>query len=95
MARDNSVKTGGTTPRTVECLSVAGSSDMEWTEFHMHVTIVGLLKVGHSTVKIHILLRPLEVKKRLYCVKLFKETGNVYDHLQASQSKNVVNAVHA
>ncbi len=47
---------------------------MEWIEFHMHITIVGLLKVGHSAVTIHTPLRLLKVNKRrvYYVKKLFK-----------------------
>ncbi len=58
---------------------------MEWTEFHVSVTIVGLLKAGRSTAKIHMFLRLLKVNEcRVYHVKkLFEETGDVCDCLQA------------
>ncbi len=68
----------------------------------MHVTIVGLLRVGHWAVTIHTLLRQLKMNE--CCVyhvrKLFEETGIVRDHLKAGQTcstctKNVVNAVCA
>ncbi len=59
----NNVKSEGTTPHTCPnlCwLPVLVIRMMEWTEFHVYVTIVGLLKAGHSAVKIHTLLRPLK-----------------------------------
>ncbi len=56
------------------CSLIAGCSDTHsevgWTEFHVCVTVVGLLEVGHSTAKIHTLLRPLKMnERRVYCVK--------------------------
>ncbi len=49
----------------------------------MHVTTVGLLKLGYSPAKICTLLRMLKVNKHhIYHVKkLFEETGDVRDHL--------------
>ncbi len=60
---------------------------MDWTEFHMCVTIVGLLKAGHSAAKIHTLLRLPKVNKRYiyHMKKLFKDIGEVCDRSRASQ----------
>ncbi len=105
IARGNSVKSRGTTHHKLcKCLLVlvANSSDMNdgVYKFHMRVTIVDLLTMGHSAAKIHTLLRPLKLNKhQVYHVKkLFKDTGDICDHPRADQlcstrMKNVVNAV--
>ncbi len=73
-------------PTPIDCLNARRlaavvTQMMEWTEFHMRETIIRLLKVSHSAVKIHTPLRPLKVNERhVYHVKkLFKETGDVHD----------------
>ncbi len=94
-------KSRGTIPCTPsECSS--GLRTMEWTELHMLVTTVGLLKARHSTTKIHILLRPLKVNEHhVYRVKkIFEGKGNVWDCPRASlphstRTKNGVNGVQA
>ncbi len=80
--RGNSVKSRDTTPHTLsEYLFVAGSSDMNRIS-HSRDNC-WFIKAGHSTAKIHMLLRLLKVDIcRVYHVKkLFEETGNICDHL--------------
>ncbi len=93
----------GTTPHTLNVcwLPAIALQMMEWTEFHVCVTIVILLKEGHSAVNIHMLLRPLKMSEcHVYHVtKLFKETGDVCDCPQggwpcSACTRNVMNVVH-
>lgn len=75
---------------------------MEWSEHHVRVTIIGLLKAGHKVSKIYSLLKPLQINERFVyrTVQRFKETGDVVDRQRAgrprsARTKNVVKAIRS
>ncbi len=94
------------------CRSSATHPHQYFSQFHIPhlafvyrcghgVTLVSLLKVGHSAAKIHTFLRSLKVNEHhVYHVKkLFEEIGDFHDCPQAGQPrstcmKNVMNLVY-
>ncbi len=75
---------------------------MEWTNYHMRVTIIGLMKAGKNAKQIHTLLKPLKVNKCFvyHVLVLYNNTGDIVDQLRSrwlctASKKKVVEAVCA
>ncbi len=75
---------------------------MEWSDYHSHVTIVGLRKVRKTGTQIFTLLKSQRISQKFVyrTIQRYNETGNAVDHPHAghphtTRTSKVVEAVRS
>ncbi len=64
---------------------------MEWSDYHVRVTVIGLHKAGKGAGEIYKLLRPLKITERFVYRTLdrYRKTGDVVDMPRAGRTRSV------
>ncbi len=75
---------------------------MEWTDYHVCMMIIGLMKAGKNAKQIHTLLKPLKLSECFVyrVLALYNDTGDIVDWSKSgwprtTRTKKVAEAVRA